>query len=296
MSAHLIDGIAVSRQIQDRLVSEIAEFKSSTGVTPGLEVLLIGDDPASAVYVRSKNKTALKLGMNSRTIVLPASVSREEVLDHIANLNSSVTTHGILVQLPLPKHLDVDEVIDAVSPLKDVDGLHPVNAGMLALGRPRFVPCTPAGIVELIRAQRIKTVGRHIVVVGRSNLVGRPIATLLSMKGEYADATVTMCHSRSSDLPAITRLADILIVAAGKRRMITADMVKPGAIVIDVGIHRLDESEGGGLCGDVDFESVARIAEAITPVPGGVGPMTITMLMQNTLLAARLALHGRNAG
>lgn len=296
MSAHLIDGIAVSRQIQDRLVSEIAEFKSSTGVTPGLEVLLIGDDPASAVYVRSKNRTALKLGMNSRTIVLPASVSREEVLDHIANLNSSVTTHGILVQLPLPKHLDVDEVIDAVSPLKDVDGLHPVNAGMLALGRPRFVPCTPAGIVELIRAQRIKTVGRHIVVVGRSNLVGRPIATLLSMKGEYADATVTMCHSRSSDLPAITRLADILIVAAGKRRMITADMVKPGAIVIDVGIHRLDESEGGGLCGDVDFESVARIAEAITPVPGGVGPMTITMLMQNTLLAARLALHGRNAG
>ncbi|MCL4304471.1 bifunctional methylenetetrahydrofolate dehydrogenase/methenyltetrahydrofolate cyclohydrolase FolD [bacterium] len=296
MSLHLIDGNAVSKRIQERLANEIAEFKRGSNVTPSLAVLLIGDDPASAVYVRSKNKAALKLGMNSETIVLPASVSREEVLDRIASLNSNVNTHGILVQLPLPKQLDADEVIDAVSPLKDVDGLHPVNAGMLALGRPRFVPCTPAGIMALLESYNIKTIGRHVVVVGRSNLVGRPISTLLSMKGEFADATVTVCHSRSSDLSTMTRLADILIVAAGKRRMITADMVRPGAVVIDVGIHRLDESEGGGLCGDVDFESVARVAEAITPVPGGVGPMTIAMLMQNTLLAAQLAVRAKNAG
>ncbi len=283
-----IDGSAIGAALQETLKLRVVDFHAHTGVTPGLAVVLVGDDPASAVYVKSKGKACAKLGMFSETVVLPAATSRSELLDTIARLNADQRFHGILVQLPLPKHLDSDEVIDAIDPAKDVDGLHPVNAGLLALGRPRFVPCTPAGIVELLRSTGVQTSGKHAVVLGRSNLVGRPIATLLSSKGEFGDATVTICHSRSRNLAKITSGADILIVAIGQPHFVTADMVKQGAVVIDVGIHRRPDSAGGGLCGDVQFEQVATVAGAITPVPGGVGPMTIALLMSNTLKAAEL--------
>jgi methylenetetrahydrofolate dehydrogenase (NADP+)/methenyltetrahydrofolate cyclohydrolase len=286
----IIDGKAIAASLQANLKTEIAEFIVATGITPGLAVVLVGDDPASAVYVKSKGKACEKLGMHSQTLTFSADTSRETLLAAIEKLNNDKDIHGILVQLPLPKHLDPDEVIDAINPHKDVDGLHPANAGMLALGRPRFVPCTPAGIIELLRAAKIEVKGKHAVVLGRSSLVGRPIATLLSTKGEIGDATVTICHSRSRDLASITRQADILVVAIGQPNFVTREMVKPGAVVIDVGIHRKPESEGGGLCGDVQYDAVAEIASAITPVPGGVGPMTIALLMSNTLLAAKLIL------
>lgn len=283
-----IDGTAIALAIQADLKNRITTFIAEAGVAPGLTVLLIGDDPASAVYVKSKGKACLKLGMNSETLLLPALTSRSQLLDTLAELNANEKCHGILVQLPLPKHLDPDEIVEAIDPLKDVDGLHPLNAGLLALGRPRFVPCTPAGIIELLRATNVTVSGQHAVVLGRSNLVGRPIATLLSTKGSCGDATVTICHSKSRNLSAITSSADVLIVAIGQPNFVTRDMVKPGAVVIDVGIHRKPENEGGGLCGDVQFDSVSEIASAITPVPGGVGPMTIAMLMSNTLKAAQL--------
>ncbi len=291
----IIDGKSIAAALQSDLKCNVARFVADTKTTPGLAVVLIGDDPASAVYVKSKGKACEKLGMYSETLKFPADVSRSQTLETIAKLNADEKIHGILVQLPLPKHLDADEVIEAIDPMKDVDGLHPANAGLVALGRPRFVPCTPAGIVELLRASSIKVSGQHAVVLGRSNLVGRPIATLLSTKGEMGDATVTICHSRSRDLPAITRSADILIVAIGQPNFVTREMVKPGAVVIDVGIHRKPESEGGGLCGDVQFDSVAEITSAITPVPGGVGPMTIVMLMSNTLKAAHLSVQSQLA-
>ncbi|MCB1059562.1 MAG: bifunctional methylenetetrahydrofolate dehydrogenase/methenyltetrahydrofolate cyclohydrolase FolD [Calditrichaeota bacterium] len=284
----IIDGKAVAAGLQANLKNKIAKFITETGITPGLAVVLVGDDPASAVYVKSKGKACERLGMFSETLRFPADTSREETLATIEKLNRDSRIHGILVQLPLPNHLDPDEVIDAIDPRKDVDGLHPASAGLLALGRPRFVPCTPAGIIELLRASEVDVKGKHAVVLGRSNLVGRPIATLLSTKGEMGDATVTICHSRSRDLASITRTADVLVVAIGQPNFVTRDMVKPGAVVIDVGIHRLPESEGGGLCGDVQYDQVADITSAITPVPGGVGPMTITLLMSNTLKAAML--------
>lgn len=286
--ARIIDGSAVSKKVQAQLAIDVPQFVAQTGIVPGLAVVLVGDDPASAVYVKSKGKASQKLGMKSETILLSADATREQVLDTIAKLSAESSIHGILVQLPLPKHLDPDEIIDAIDPRKDVDGLHPANAGLLSLGRPRFVPCTPAGIVELLKADNTATTGKHVVVLGRSNLVGRPIATLLSLKGEPGDATVTVCHSRSKNLTEITRSADILIVAIGQPRFVKAEMVSPNSVVIDVGIHRLPESEGGGLCGDVDFVPVSEIVTAITPVPGGVGPMTIAMLMQNTFTAAKL--------
>ncbi len=286
-----IDGTAISAALQADVKLRVEKFAKESGVTPGLAVVLVGDDPASAVYVKSKGKACAKLGMFSETFVMPASTSRTELLERIAELNSHNRFHGILVQLPLPKHLDADEIIDAIDPMKDVDGLHPTNAGLLSLGRPRFVPCTPAGIVELLRAAGIQIPGQNAVVLGRSNLVGRPIATLLSSKGAFGDATVTICHSRSRNLSAITSSADILIVAIGQPNFVTRDMIKPGAVVIDVGIHRRPESEGGGLCGDVQYDAAFDIASAITPVPGGVGPMTIAMLMSNTLKAAELQSH-----
>ncbi|MBK6766998.1 MAG: bifunctional methylenetetrahydrofolate dehydrogenase/methenyltetrahydrofolate cyclohydrolase FolD [bacterium] len=291
--ARIIDGSTVSRTIQTQLALDVADFVKATGFTPGLAVVLIGDDPASAVYVRSTGKASQKLGMKSETIVLPSDTPRERVLDVVAELNEDQSINGILVQLPLPRHLDSDEVIDAIDPRKDVDGLHPANAGLLSLGRPRFVPCTPAGIVELLKADNTLTTGKHVVVLGRSNLVGRPIATLLSLKGEPGDATVTICHSRSRNLAELTRSADILIVAIGQPHFITANMVGDNSVIIDVGIHRLPESEGGGLCGDVDFSPVAARVAAITPVPGGVGPMTIAMLMRNTFAAARHSVASR---
>lgn len=283
-----IDGSAISAELQSEIKQRVGNFISQTGITPGLAVVLVGDDPASAVYVKSKGKACARLGMFSETFVMSADTTRSELLAKIAELNSDERFHGILVQLPLPKHLDADEVIDAISPLKDVDGLHPANAGLLSLGRPRFVPCTPAGIIELLRAANVKVSGQHAVVLGRSNLVGRPVATLLSTKGTMGDATVTICHSRSRNLASITASADILVVAIGQPNFVKPEMVKPGAVVIDVGIHRKPEAEGGGLCGDVQYESVSEIASAITPVPGGVGPMTIALLMSNTLKAAEL--------
>ncbi len=286
-----IDGTAISAALQADVKLRVEKFAKESGVTPGLAVVLVGDDPASAVYVKSKSKACAKLGMFSETFVMPASTSRTELLERIAELNSDNRFHGILVQLPLPKHLDADEIIDAIDPMKDVDGLHPANAGLLSLGRPRFVPCTPAGIVELLRAAGIQIPGQNAVVLGRSNLVGRPIATLLSTKGALGDATVTICHSRSRNLSAITSSADILIVAIGQPNFVTREMIKPGAVVIDVGIHRKPESEGGGLCGDVQYDAAFDVASAITPVPGGVGPMTIAMLMSNTLKAAELQSH-----
>jgi len=288
-----IDGAAIGAQIQEQVKLRVKALQESAGVTPGLAVVLVGDDPASAVYVKAKGKACAKLGMLSETIHLSAETSDSELLDTIRRLNNDTRYHGILVQLPLPKHLDSDKVIDTIDPLKDVDGLHPANAGLLSLGRPRFIPCTPAGIIELLRATNVEVSGKHAVVLGRSNLVGRPIATLLSLKANPGDATVTICHSRSRDLKEQCRRADILIVAIGQPHFVTADMVKPGAVVIDVGIHRRSEAEGGGLCGDVRYDEVAPIASAVTPVPGGVGPMTIAMLMSNTLRAAELQLQNK---
>ncbi|RQW00249.1 bifunctional 5,10-methylenetetrahydrofolate dehydrogenase/5,10-methenyltetrahydrofolate cyclohydrolase, partial [bacterium] len=237
----------------------------------------------------SKGKACEKLGMFSLNSRLAAASTEAEVIELIRNLNSDSRIHGILVQLPLPDLINTDRVIQSISPEKDVDGLHPFNIGLLVAGKPRFIPCTPYGILKLLAAYEISTAGKEVVVLGRSNLVGRPLSNLLSLKADYGNATVTICHSRSRDIPDICRRADILIVAIGKKRFVTRDMVKSGAVVIDVGIHRLSEEEGGGVCGDVDFDSVEKIASAITPVPGGVGPMTITMLMQNTLQACELA-------
>ncbi len=286
--ARIIDGSAVSKKIQAQLAIDVPQFAEQTGITPGLAVVLIGDDPASAVYVKSKGKSSQKLGMKSETILLSADSSREQVLDTIARLNGDPSIHGILVQLPLPKHLDPDEIIDAIDPCKDVDGLHPANAGLLSLADHASSPARPPELLNCLKADNTATTGKHVVVLGRSNLVGRPIATLLSLKGEPGDATVTICHSRSKNLTETMRSADILIVAIGQPRFVKAEMVSPNSVVIDVGIHRLPESEGGGLCGDVDFVPVSEIVTAITPVPGGVGPMTIAMLMQNTFTAAKL--------
>jgi methylenetetrahydrofolate dehydrogenase (NADP+)/methenyltetrahydrofolate cyclohydrolase len=244
----------------------------------------VGDDPASEVYVRSKRRACEEVGIESQLHRLPSSVSVDELLKLVAKLNKDEAIHGILVQLPLPSQIDTTRVLQAVSPAKDVDAFHPENVGRLVQGRPRFLPCTPLGVQQLLVRSRsgIDIAGKHVVIVGRSDIVGRPLAIMLSQRGAGADATVTVCHGRTRDLPAITRLADILIVAIGRPKFITADMVKPGAVVVDVGINRTDS----GLVGDVDFAAVQAVASAITPVPGGVGPLTIAMLLRNTLLAA----------
>ena len=257
---------------------------------PGLAVILVGDDPASQVYVRNKGKKCEELGMRSETIVLPAETSEEELLSRIDALNNDPAIHGFLVQLPLPKHIDEDKVIQAIDPDKDVDGFHPVNVGNMLIGKPGFLPATPAGVQQMLIRSGIETAGKHVVVVGRSNIVGKPMASLMVQRG--ADATVTVVHSRTKDLASITRQADILIVAIGKARFITADMVKDGAVVIDVGTNRIEDPthpKGSRLVGDVDFDEVSKKASAITPVPGGVGPMTICMLMANTVKAAENA-------
>ena len=257
---------------------------------PGLAVILVGDDPASQVYVRNKGKKCEELGMRSETIVLPAETSEEELLSRIDALNKDPAIHGFLVQLPLPKHIDEDKVIQAIDPDKDVDGFHPVNVGNMLIGKPGFLPATPAGVQQMLIRSGIETAGKHVVVVGRSNIVGKPKASLMVQRG--ADATVTVVHSRTKDLASITRQADILIVAIGKARFITADMVKDGAVVIDVGTNRIEDPthpKGSRLVGDVDFDEVSKKASAITPVPGGVGPMTICMLMANTVKAAENA-------
>lgn len=286
----ILDGKSTAAETRAALREEIASLLPRAGRAPGLAVILAGDDPASQVYVRNKEKAALEVGMNARTVRLPASVSQNELEDVIVGLNAERDVDGILLQLPLPRGLNADACISRISPEKDVDGLTPHNQGLLALGRPGLQPCTPAGVMRLLDRYDIPTSGKKAVVVGRSSLVGRPLALLLGSKGR--DATVTMCHSRTANLAEECRSADILCTALGNPRFITADMVKPGAVVIDVGINRIEEGGKARLCGDVDFAAVAEKCSAITPVPGGVGPMTIAMLLSNTVQAwkSRLAL------
>lgn len=286
MTARILDGKALAAKIQAELADEIIEFIENNAVDPTLCAVLVGEDPASEIYIRNKRKACDKVGMESRLHRLPADVSQEEMLKLITRLNKDNEVHGILVQLPLPSQIDSTRILSAVSPHKDVDAFHPENVGRLVQGRPRFLPCTPYGIQELLIHEGIATAGRHAVVIGRSDIVGKPLANMLLQHGRGADCTVTVCHSRTADLGAITRQADILIAAVGRPQMITAPMVKPGATVIDVGINRTD----AGVVGDVDFASVCEVAGAITPVPGGVGPLTITMLLKNTLRAAMEAV------
>ncbi|MBX3438460.1 MAG: bifunctional methylenetetrahydrofolate dehydrogenase/methenyltetrahydrofolate cyclohydrolase FolD [Planctomycetaceae bacterium] len=283
--AQLIDGKAIATRLRGRIAEQTAEFQRQTGVTPHLAAVLVGDDPASAVYVRSKQRACEHAGLRSTLHRLDAGVSQSELLTLVDQLNNDADVHGILVQLPLPRQIAETAVLDAVSPLKDVDCFHPENVGLLSQGRPRFQPCTPAGCQALLKESGIETAGAHVVVLGRSEIVGKPMALLMVQKGKTADATVTVCHSRTRNLSAITRQADILIAALGRPQFVTAEMVQPGVVVIDVGINRTAD---GALVGDVDFASVSAVARAITPVPGGVGPMTIAMLLQNTLTAARL--------
>jgi methylenetetrahydrofolate dehydrogenase (NADP+)/methenyltetrahydrofolate cyclohydrolase len=283
----ILDGKALAEKVRRQVAIDAAGLAAESGVQPGLTVVLVGEDPASQVYVRNKAAACKAAGMNGQVLRLPASVSQAELLDLIERLNADNAVHGILVQLPLPDHLDESVVVERVAPLKDVDGFHPVNFGLLAAGTPRFVPCTPLGIRELLVEARIETRGAHAVVLGRSRIVGRPLQFLLLQKGPGGDATVTVCHTGTRDPAAFARQADLLFVAMGRPELVTADWVKPGAVVIDVGIHKRGD---GRLCGDVHFESVSRVASHITPVPGGVGPMTIAMLLKNTLQAARLAV------
>lgn len=276
--ASIIDGKAIGARIQDQVRLDAEELKSR-GIVPGLAVVLAGDDPASQVYVRSKIKTAKALGLNSFHHLLPESASQEVLLAVVNQLNDDPAVHGILVQLPLPRQIDPRTVLEAIDPRKDVDGFHPLNVGALVTGAETLVPCTPAGIIEMLKSTGVQLQGAEAVVVGRSNIVGKPVALLLLAE----NATVTVCHSRTRDLPAVCRRADILIAAVGRAGIITAECVKPGAVVIDVGTNRVD----GKLVGDVDFAAVSEVAGAISPVPGGVGPMTIAMLMKNTVAAAR---------
>ena len=281
--AVIIDGNKIAQEVRQQVRNDALDFKGKTGIVPGLAVILVGEDPASQVYVDRKAKACAEVGFFSREYRLPADTSETKLLGIINELNADKLIHGILVQLPLPKHIQTDKIIAAIDPHKDVDGLHPYNVGGLVSGNPLFVPCTPRGIMELISRTGIELTGKEVVVVGRSNLVGKPIALLLLAQ----HATVTICHSRTKDLPAVTRRADVLIAAVGKTEMIKANMIKEGAVVIDVGVNRL---ENGKLTGDVAFDEVAAKASFITPVPGGVGPMTIAMLMKNTLDAARMTV------
>jgi methylenetetrahydrofolate dehydrogenase (NADP+)/methenyltetrahydrofolate cyclohydrolase len=285
MTATLIDGKAVAARLRQQVALEVSEFERQTGVVPHLAAVLVGADPASQVYVRNKRQACETAGLKSTLHQLAANTTTRELLDLIGSLNAASDVHGVLVQLPLPDQIDEQAVLDAVSPWKDVDAFHPENVGLLVQGRPRFLPCTPHGVQQLLVETGVPIDGSHVVVLGRSEIVGKPMALLLLQKGTAANATVTVCHSRTRDVAALTRSADILIAAIGRPRFVTAEMVKPGAVVVDVGINRV----GDKLVGDVDFEAVREVASAITPVPGGVGPMTIAMLLQNTLTAARVA-------
>ena len=284
----ILDGKALAATLRSETAQETAQFIQQTGVTPCLAAILVGDDPASQVYVRNKEIACQKAGIKSVLHKLPAETTQEELEALIDKLNADPEISGILCQLPLPKGLNETAILDRISPDKDVDAFHPENVGRILQGRPRFLPCTPAGIMELIRRNNIETKGKNAVVLGRSDIVGKPMAALLMQKG--VDATVTVCHSRTSNLADVTRAAEILIVAIGKPKFVTADMVGDGAVVIDVGINRTES----GLVGDVDFDAVKDKASAITPVPGGVGPLTIAMLLQNTLTAAKQQFASRN--
>ena len=287
MGVRVIDGKAIAAEVRAEVAERVRRL-ADQGVTPGFVDLLIGEDPPSKLYVGMKNKAAAEAGMRAFERTLPASVSADEALARIADLNADPDVHGVIVQSPLPDESPIDlfDLQCAISPAKDVDGLHPESQGLLALGRPSFVPATPAGVLQLLRRAEVEVEGRHAVIVGRSTLVGRPLSILLSSRGAGLNATVTLCHTGTKGLADYVRSADILVVAAGRPRTVTADMVKPGAVVIDVGTNRTDQ----GLVGDVDFEGVAEVAGAITPVPGGVGPMTVAMLLSNTALAAERSI------
>jgi len=291
-SDKLLDGAKVAARVQTEVATRVAALKAR-GITPGLSVVLIGEDPASAVYVGSKERTSNELGMHGETIRKPASTTQAELIEIIDRLNADPAVHGILVQMPLPKHMDPETVLRRIRPDKDVDGFHPVNVGKLLIGeKDGFAPCTPAGVLYMLQAYGVPTAGADCVIVGRSNIVGKPMAALMVQPG--IDSTVTICHSRSRDLAAHARRADILIVAVGRAQMITADMVKPGAVVVDVGMNRIPDAtkkSGTRLVGDVDFEPVKEIASRITPVPGGVGKITIAMLMANTVRAAEQSIR-----
>ncbi len=285
MTAQLIDGNALSRQLRAQVTQRVQALKQH-GITPGLAVILVGDNPASQVYVRNKVKACEDTGMHSVLETYDATLTEAALLARVAALNNDPTIHGILVQLPLPAHIDAHKVIEAISPAKDVDGFHVASAGALMVGQPGFWPCTPYGCMKMLESIGYDLRGKHAVVIGRSNIVGKPMAMMLLQQ----DATVTLCHSRTTDLKSLTLQADVIVAAVGKRNVLTADMVKPGAVVLDVGMNR---NEAGKLCGDVDFEGVKAVAGYITPVPGGVGPMTITMLMVNTLESAERLLSNR---
>ena len=283
MPATILDGKQLAQQLRSELSEEVIEFIQNNSVVPCLAAVLVGDDPSSEVYVRNKRRACEAVGIESQLHRLSSDATSDDLLKLIAKLNKDAEVHGILVQLPLPAQIDKNRVLLAVSPVKDVDAFHPENVGRLVQGRPRFLPCTPQGVQQLLLRNGVEIAGKHVVVLGRSEIVGRPLSIMLSQHGKGGDATVTVCHSRTHDLPSVTRLADILIVAIGRPKFVTDEMVKPGAVVVDVGINRTD----AGVVGDVDFESVAKVAGAITPVPGGVGPLTIAMLLRNTLLAAQ---------
>ena len=291
MAAKIISGTEVAKEIREELKKEVATLKEKNGVIPGLVTILVGENPASISYVTAKQKTSKDLGFYSIQDSQPKDISEDQLLKLIDTYNRDPKIHGILVQLPLPKHIDENRVLYTIDPKKDVDGFHPVNVGKLMIGEAEYLPCTPAGIQQLLIRSGVETKGAEVVVVGRSNIVGKPIANILLQKQKGANATVTICHTATRDTAFHTKRADILIVAAGKAKAITADMVKEGAVVIDVGVNRIGMTESGKalLCGDVDFEGVKEKASMITPVPGGVGPMTITMLMMNTVKAAKIA-------
>ena len=291
MSAKIISGTEVAKEIRAELAVEVAELKEKHSIIPGLVTILVGEDPASQSYVTAKNKTAHALGIHSEQVTLPADTSEEALLETVKKFNNDSAIHGILVQLPLPKHINETKILYAIDPNKDVDGFHPVNVGKMVLGENCYLPCTPHGILELLQRAGVETSGSETVVIGRSNIVGKPIANLMLQKRPAGNATVTLCHTRTKDMAAHTRKADIIIAAAGVPKMVTADMVKEGVVVIDVGVNRIGMTDSGKaiLVGDVDFDAVKEKAAAITPVPGGVGPMTITMLMKNTVQAAKQA-------
>lgn len=289
MSAKIISGTEVAKTIREELKIEVAELKEKHNIVPGLVTILVGEDPASQSYVSAKNKTAHALGIHSEQVTLPADTSEQDLLAIVDKYNKDKNIHGILVQLPLPKHINETNVLYAIDPAKDVDGFHPVNVGKMVVGEECFLPCTPHGILELLVRSGVETSGAEVVVIGRSNIVGKPIANLMLQKRKGGNATVTLCHTRTKDMAAHCKRADIIIAAVGVPKMVTADMVKDGVVIIDVGVNRIGKTAEGKaiLAGDVDFDAVKEKASYITPVPGGVGPMTITMLMKNTVQAAR---------
>ena len=291
----ILDGTAASKEIRAEVAQDVAEMQQKHGLAPGLAAVLVGDDPASAIYVRNKARACQEVGIFSQTFRLPENTSQDEILDLVKKLNDDSQFHGILVQLPLPRHIDEAKVLLSVNPDKDVDAIHPLNVGELARGNANYIPCTPGGVQELLLRNGYDPGGKHVVICGRSNIVGKPLAMLLMQKSKGANATVTVAHTGTTALSEITRRADILVAAMGSPRAITADMVKEGAVVVDVGINRVADptrKSGYRLDGDVDFHPVSEKAEAISPVPGGVGPMTIALLLVNTMTAARLSIHG----